>query len=177
MNEVNNEISNEEFNKACKNLDNIKIMQKAVSTSGVTRMMSKEELESCKLMAMWRTLQFWSKKAFPNVKFTTFLFKNVRWQCYYQASKISKYRQNYAQLIDHMEYIQEREMKKEISLEDKLSLEEALKGVSNSTLDLIDQRFHKNMTFKEIGKTNGYCHETARKKAKRAVENIKRLYE
>jgi len=173
------EIKNQTFNQAYQNLDNLKIMSSAITSSGTTCILTIEELESCKLIALWKTLQSWSEEDFPNVKFTTFLFKHVRWQCYFQAHIITKYNKHHRPMVDYSEcfYLpNKKEDKYSFSMEDKLAIDEALNQVSEKELDIIEQRFYQQMTLKEIGKANGYSHETARVHVGKAVNSIKKLY-
>lgn len=169
-------IDNSTFNKAYENLDNLKIMSSAIASSGTTCILTIEELESCKLIALWKSLQTWSEVRFPNVKFTTFLFKHVRWQCYFQAHIATRYHRQHKPLIDYLEYVTEKPIKQNMTLEDKLAIDEALNQMSSKTLDIIEQRFYQQMTLKEIGKANGYSYETARTHVDNAVKSIKKLY-
>lgn len=169
-------IDNQTFNQAYQNLDNLKIMSSAITSSGTTCILTTEELESCKLIALWKTLQSWSAEDFPNVKFTTFLFKHVRWQCYFQAHIVTRYNKHHKPIVDYSEYLNKRENNSSFSLEDKLAIDEALNQVSEKELDIIEQRFFQQMTLKEIGKANGYSYETARVHVGNAVNSIKKLY-
>lgn len=169
-------IDNITFNKAYKNLDNLKIMSNAIVTSGTICILTYEELEACKLIALWKSLQTWSEEAFPDVKFTTFLFKHVRWQCYFQAHIATKYSKHHKHFIDYNEYISQKEEKVSFSIEDKLDINEAMKQIPDCVLDIIKQRFYQQMTFKEIGEANGYSHETARTHLDNAIESMKKLY-
>ncbi len=169
-------IDNETFEKAYENLDNLKIMSYAIASSGTTCILTIEELEACKLIALWKTLQSWSKRSFPDVKFTTFLFKHVRWQCYFQAHIVTRYNRQHKPLIDYNEYVSHREETVSFSLEDKLAIDEAMEQMPDKVLDIIEQRFYQQMTFSEIGKANGYSHETARTHLDNAVDSIKKMY-
>ncbi len=169
-------INNTTFNEAYENLDNLRIMSSAISSSGTTCILTMEELEGCKLIALWKTLQTWSKEAFPNVKFTTFLFKHVRWQCYFQAHVATKYYKHHKSLVDNNEYVGQKEDIDNYDIEDRLAIDDALENVPDKFLDIIEQRFYKEMTLKEIGKANGYSHETARAHIDNAVSSIKKLY-
>ena len=173
---MRSKIDNKTFQEAYENLDNLRIMASAVRTSGTTCILSPDELESCKLMALWNTLRKWSAKKYPAVKFTTFLFKNVRWQCYLQAHTITKYQHKHQPLEDHTYDVSNKETKEYISLESQLAIDEALEALPKKTLNIIQQRFYDGMTFKQIGDANGYSHETARSRVDKAVDSIKKLY-
>ncbi len=173
---IKQKIDDKTFEEACQNLDNLKIMSSAIASSGTTCILSHEELHSCKLLALWRTLQTWSIEEFPNVKFTTFLFKHVRWQCYYQAHIATKYFNTHKSFADYTENIEEKVGECNFSLEDRLAMYEALEDIPDKIMNIIKQRFYNDMTFKEIGKANGYSHETARKHVICAIESVRKLY-
>lgn len=169
-------IDNKTFNKACKNLDNLKIMSSAIASSGTTCILTIEELESCKLVALWKTLQTWSLEDFPDIKFTTFLYQHVRWQCFFQANIAMRYHKRHKPVVDYNEYVNQKEDNNFISLEDKLAMDEALEKMSDKMLGIIEQRFYQQMSLKEIGIANGYSHETARRQVDGAVSSIRKLY-
>ena len=169
-------IDNKTFNKAFENLDNLRIMSHAITTSGTTCILSHDELRACKLIALWKSLQTWSEESFPDVKFTTFLFKHVRWQCYFQAHIATRYHRQHKPMVEHADYVAEKEDRTHFSLEDKLAIDEALEKVPNTTISIIEQRFYQQMTLKEIGRANGYSYETARTHIDNAVESIRKLY-
>ena len=50
---------------------------------------------------------------------------------------------------------------------------EIVNGLDQQHVDIIHQRFYKNMTMKEIGKENGYSRETARRRVKNAIKSCK----
>lgn len=167
-------ISCEEFRKALHDEDNIKIMKSAIRKSPVAKNLTEDEQESCKLIALWNSLQNWDNN--PEIKFTTFLYKNVTWQCLLQRQINNKFYKRHITISNDNEfsnrnfhnYLQANDLEEMMSF--------CLQKLPEKTVKILRQRYYENMTLKEIGKQNGYSHETARRNVNLAVKQIKQLY-
>lgn len=67
----------EKIEIALENKDYQALMHKAASS--FSRQLSKDEIHTCKLHAMWKSLKNWDKNKAS--KFTTYLYNGVRFEC------------------------------------------------------------------------------------------------
>jgi DNA-directed RNA polymerase specialized sigma24 family protein len=67
----------EKIEIALENKDYQAVMNKAASS--FSRQLSKDEIHTCKLHAMWKSLKNWDKNKAS--KFTTYLYNGVRYEC------------------------------------------------------------------------------------------------
>ena len=151
-------VSNEVFNKALSNEDYIKIMNKAARS--YRNIIATDGLLECKMIALWQALKNFDKSC--NVKFTSFLYNSVDWEC---KRKISKFRKN-------------RLVGLNISPEDSsdfesVEIEDCMSKIHPRLRKVLYQRFFKNMTMEEIGRENDYSRETARRYINDGLDKIK----
>jgi hypothetical protein len=85
-------VTNEEFETALKDTDNIKIMRKACQP--FSDILSNGERKSCQLEALWKTLQKYHDGL--QIKFTTSLYNHVKWECHRQLKETKKVRKDQA---------------------------------------------------------------------------------
>lgn len=83
---MNKIISNDEFNSAYNNIDNKLIMKKA--TKKFIYYLDKEELNSCKMVGMWKCLKTYKQES--KMKFTTWLYNLVYWECLLELKRNNK---------------------------------------------------------------------------------------
>lgn len=157
-------ITNEQFEKAIGNIDNSKIMSNVISKNGFSNLMSQEEVESCKMIALWKALQHWRPEL--GKKFTSYLYQKVYWECRKYIAK-QKAKKIPIAIIDHFP--------KFIAEDKSLEMEEIIDILPGDLPVVIRQRVFDKMTLKEIGNSNGYSHETARRKINRAIKEICKL--
>jgi RNA polymerase sigma factor (sigma-70 family) len=152
-------VSNEEYESALKNKDNIMIMHSAGS-SFIT-VLDEDEIHRCKLIALWEALQAWR----PNrgSKFTAFLYQRVYWECLKCVKFNNKNRDVQVEFID-------REVLPDTPIEEVLEI------LPDDLQDIIKKRYVYGMTLREIGDEHGYSYETARKKLKKASNCMKVVY-
>ena len=145
------EISNEVYEQALSNRDNLMIMHSAGS-----RFMSAldaDEIHTCKLMALWKALQKW--KADHGSKFTGFLYQQVKWEC---LKNINQNKKNKDVQVDHVD--------REVLPETPIC--EILDCIPKNLRDIVEKRYVYGMTLREIGEQHGYCYETIRRRLKKA---------
>lgn len=152
-----NKLSNIEFENALENPNNKAIMIKA--SSAFKKFISKEELESCKMVALWQSMQDWRLDG--GQKFESYLYQKVKWECLRVCTQEFKYKKRNRELIHDIQ------TRKNENLLDLLEI------LDPSEQDLLTQRFLHNMTLKEIGTLHGYSYETARKKIKKILSKLK----
>jgi DNA-directed RNA polymerase specialized sigma subunit len=131
-----------------------------LATKPYVRAMSNEMLESSKMIGMWQALRRFNPQ--KNTKFTSFLLDNVKWQCLGVIDHERPYQTFPFTVIDGMVQNRTSESNFEILID----------GLDEITQTVMRQRFIDRHTFKEIGKINGFSHETASKKVKKAIEKI-----
>lgn len=118
----------------------------------------KDDLEQCKAMALWKTLQ---DKQAGKIKhqFSTYLCNRVKWECVRYIIESKKYKD--LQLISEIGfYLYDDTV---ITVFDSLTQEET---------SIIEKRFVQKMTLKEIGKLYGVCAERARQRIKEIIEKL-----
>ena len=160
-----NNVTNDEFKEAFKNLDNIRIMNKVCSRYRAT--IPYEEIERCKMIALWQAL-----KAFdPNGgrKFTSFLYNRIDWECKKQIYEINKSRR--IKIDMPLEFSDASTPDDFLEL---LEIKDVMEKIDENSQKIIYQRFFQRMTMKEIAKENGYSTETARRNIICSIDKIKK---
>tara|TARA_B100000519_G_scaffold146475_1_gene127240 strand:- start:2111 stop:2608 length:498 start_codon:yes stop_codon:yes gene_type:complete len=160
-----NNVTNDEFKEAFKNLDNIRIMNKVCSKYRAT--IPYEEIERCKMIALWQAL-----KAFdPNGgrKFTSFLYNRIDWECKKQIYEINKSRR--IKIDMPLEFSNASTPDDFLEL---LEIKDVMEKIDKNSQKIIYQRFFQRMTMKEIAKENGYSRETARRNIICSIDKIKK---
>lgn len=153
-------ISNEEFDIAYNNTDNIKIMNKA-SLSYSKNL--KSRLKECKMLALWEALRDY--KDDRGMKFTTFLFYKVRRVCYdahySKAEKVNEF----------------------TSIEDSFSgcttdstfIQDIMMSLSDKDGKLISDRFIHRKTLREIGKEHNVSPEMTSQRIDAVLSKLKKI--
>lgn len=149
---------NKEIIEKLKNNDIIGITASAASP--FMSILSKDEIKTCILNAIWKALKKFDSKV--GCKFTTYLYRGVVMECLTQQkfnSSKSKHLCIHKNIPDPVDYDLRTEM---------------LDLVKNcDDPDLIYDRFYKNMTIKELAENRGVCGETIRIKIKKNLKNLK----
>ena len=153
------DISNEVYEKALNNRDNVLIMHAA--SSRFNQQLTPDEIHSCELMALWHALRLWRPD--KGKKFTSFLYNKVFYEC---LRTVVVNRKNYM--------IQSEFVDKAVSPQP--TLYEILDGVPDDISELLEKRYIYGMTLREIGEEYGYCYETIRKRLKKAQKYVKMVY-
>lgn len=151
-------ISNEEFKIAYQSIDNKKIMYFA--SQPFAKMLSYDDLEHCKMIGLWQAMRKYDS---GKSKFTSYLTNSVTWECLGALNREVFHSGVPIQSI----------------INDFSSIEanDIIEQLDEYSQGIIRQRFTENLTYKEIGKVNGYSHETARKRVVRVLEKIREIVE
>lgn len=151
-------VSNEEYENALKNYDNVMIMHSA--SLRFANALDQDELHRCKLIALWEALQAWK----PNGgnKFTAFLYQRVCWEC------LKNINYNNKKKNINLDYIDQ-----EVLPDTPVS--EVLEVLPEDLRNIVEKRYIYNMTFREIGEEYGYSYEAIRKKLKKAKESLSKM--
>lgn len=148
------------MNKYEQYLNDVDTMKIAYNAAGSFRsILSPEEIQSCVLKALFRAVNKYDNS--NNVKFSSYLYNGVRFECLGQA-KINKSdkQQLTSSIPDHRDPIAEIEMK------------DVIDSVCDDP-EIIFDRFYKNMTIKEIAKSRKVCGETVRIRIGKNLEKMR----
>ena len=156
-----NDISDEQFDEALKNKDNLRIMNSVCSR--YRKSIPYDELERCKMVALWQALEAFD----PNggKKFTSFLYTRTDWECKRQISAINKKRKSNSLEFHESLYV--------LANKNSVEIEDIINKLSPKFNKVINQRFFYSMTMEEIAKENNYSRETARLYIIQALDKIK----
>ena len=149
-------ISNQEYEKAWTDNDNQMIMKSVCCR--FSKSLDRDELQQCKLTALWNSLVLW-KPDFGK-KFTSFLFQKLYWECLKAFNSKTRKKSSY---IRH----------DPIDPYKNCDVYQIIDGISPDLQDILIKRFFYNMTLREISKEHNCCHETVRNKIKLAIEQLK----
>ena len=138
-------ITDEEFQEALDNIDNQKIIHAACTNYMAS--LSSDELKQCGLDALWRALQ--SHNPSFKRKFTTSLFKFVKWEC------------NNAARAKYGDRIQAGPLRGDIPADDSavqnaILVEELLEYLDEMPRQILRDRYISNHTLQEIADMYGY---------------------
>lgn len=145
-------VTDEEFNKAWGNQEYQKIINKASYLYRIPTL----ELQSCKMMGLWKALGEYNRKS----KFSTFLFNQIRFQCLKWIKKFSK------EII--LPYV-DSSVNPIVSLD----INCVLKYLDAESQILIQERFIQGKTLRELGLMYEVSHETIRKRLKKIISYLK----
>lgn len=150
-----NKIDNEEYKKYLSNSNYKSTMQCACSNFRSN--LSKDEIYSCQLIGLWKTMQNWK----PNGKsFKSFLYQNVRWQCLQH-------------LRDNKPFLP---IISDPTVSNNNLASDLMGDLCEYYEDIVRKKYFDNMTLREIGEEYGYCYETIRQHLKDALDEMKTNY-
>lgn len=162
-------VTNEEFTVALADTNNTNIIRSVCN--GYRNILSEDELHSCGLNALWRTLQYHRPEY--NQKFTTSLYRFIDWECKREVRRVKNSRKYVVASLSEQGYDQLStgdlcEKPEVLHLRECISLlpEEWQRTV-------IRQYYLDNRTMEEIGVINGYSKEAARQKINKAMASLK----
>jgi RNA polymerase sigma factor (sigma-70 family) len=156
-------VSDLEFEEALSNEHYIGIME--LASKNFRMSMSREELKSCKYIALWTSLKKYDETRYT-AKFTTYLFLNVKYECMKYVNLESRHKQRF-KIVENIE----------VAAEEENNLELLIELIPEEFRSVVKQKFLDNKTLHEIGKAHGYSHETARKNIQRGLSYIKKFYD
>jgi len=149
-------VSNKIYEKALSDQNNVFIMHKAISK--FLNILNKDEIVECKLIGLWNALRYW--KFEKTVKFTTFLYKQVQWECLRLIGEKEKGKVFTIENVDRVVY-------------GNTSVDEILECLPQNLRELTKKRYIENMTLLELGEYYNCCHETIRKRIHKIQKHIK----
>ena len=155
-------IGDEEFDVAWKDTNNIKIINKVCSK--YSKIIPRDELDRCKLIALWEALKAYDPE--KGQKFTSFLYNRIDWECKKQLYDINK---------------RNRQKKYNAALHfsedaNEIEINDVIEKLHPRLSKVIYQRFFERLTMEEIAKENDYSRETARRYILNALEKLKDIY-
>ena len=119
-----------------------------------------DDLSSVSYETLWRCIEKFDETR--NAKFTSYLYQQLHYAFKNQLKKDSK---NKSFCTDNIE--------KAFSDEAKVEAMDIIRSMPEDLGTVLRQRFIDNMTIQEIGNTNGYSRETARRRVKKAFSHCK----
>lgn len=121
-----------------------------------------DEIDSIKMDTLWVCIDKFDPT--KGMKFTSYVYQQLS---YAFKNKVKKRGVQFNN-VDTLEKIDE-------DFENQVNVSEFLFGLDEELIQVIEQRFYKNMTMIEIGKTNGYSRETARRRVQKAIKICKNM--
>lgn len=170
-------VSDEEYNQALANKDNLHVIKSVLVK--YRKALSREDLQSCGLKALWRALQYYRPEF--GQKFTTSLHLFVRWECNHELKKRPKGGYEVVAFFEeNMDFVRrsgnkgpEEELE---TLEDLNHIRERMRLLPHDwQRQVIAQHYFDQMSMTQIGEANGYGRETARKRVREAVKVLRRI--
>lgn len=163
-------VSNEEFNAAYANLDNIKIINHMCRR--FRHSIPSDELKQCGRIALMKCLQ--SHNPDYGRPFTSSLCTSVLWVCRnaLRDKRAVADKQPLSFFITGEPYTKPHHRQDDLD-----HLRECLERLPVADRDILHNYYFANMTFKEIGKLNAYTSENARQRVATATNRLKRIFE
>ncbi len=115
-----------------------------------------DDIESIKMQTLWKCIDKYDSSR--GTKFTSYLYAQITFAF---KNKLKKKRIEFNN--DSLEKVDPR-------TKSRLDVFDILTGLDPELKDVIDKRFYHNMTMVEIGESNGYSRETARRRLKKAIK-------
>lgn len=174
------DVSDEEFYKAygnrnSKNLTPEQSINRSIlgkASSMYIKSLNRDELLSCELEAMWKTLQYHEEG--KGNKFTTSLWTFTVWACNNLLREKKKKRNRV--LVTTSIPIENIDIPVEYDTIDSDYITECFKKLNNKELELVLRQYYlESHTMEEIGKLNGYSKETARKKISKGLAKMRKI--
>ena len=138
------------FEEAYLNEDFSKIMRAVCNR--YSRFLDEDDAESIKMQTLWECCQKYDPLHPKQAKFTSFLYDRLKCRI---RNHLKKKKREKTNLEIEMPYVQ-------------TTLEfDILNSLNDEEKNILFQVYTHNMTLEEIGKSNGYSRETARRKLKK----------
>ena len=150
-------ILNNNFEEYWKSSDVQNIMNKVANR--YKKSIDMDDIESIKMQTLWRCIDKYDESR--GTKFTSYLYQQITFAF---KNKLKKKR---------MEFNNDSIEKQDTNTVNKMEVFDMLTGLEPELRDVIDKRFDHNMTMVEIGESNGYSRETARRRLKKALKICK----
>jgi RNA polymerase sigma factor (sigma-70 family) len=164
------DISNETFNQAYFNQDNVALIKSV--TNRYSKSLNRDVLYSCGLQGLWKCLRSHEYNHSSGQKFTTSLWRFVNWECQRELRKKMKQ----GNIITEADIEHDIEVTSPIPNPDIEHMKECLTLLPLQYRTLIQEYYLENRTMEEIGKLHNYSKEAARQKINRAVQRLQEIY-
>ena len=115
-----------------------------------------DDLESIKMQILWRCMDKYDPDR--GTKFTSYLYQQLSFA---YKNKIKKKRREFN--VDIIENVDKKQQA-------RMEVRDILMGLDPEDRDVLNKRYYHNMTMLEIGRSNGYSRETARRRLKKALK-------
>lgn len=149
--------------------DNHKLMRSI--TNKYSNILNEEEIYSCMMRATLRCLEHHEND--KGNKFTTSLYRFIKWECNRELAK--KFKETNNQFVSINEF-DNFDCQAEEESDDISSLRECISLLSITDQELIKDYYFDRYTMEEIGKKHNYTKEAARQKINKALVKLKELY-
>ena len=120
-----------------------------------------DDIESIKMQTLWKCIDKYDSSR--GTKFTSYLYAQITFAF---KNKLKKKRIEFNR-NDALEKVDTKNS-------GRMEVFDILTGLDPELKDVINKRFYHNMTMVEIGKSNGYSRETARRRLKKAIKICKK---
>jgi RNA polymerase sigma factor (sigma-70 family) len=161
-------VSDKKFEEAIDNEYYKKIMHK-VCKEDLKGVCTKDEIKSLMLTTVWGCiLKFDNTK---KAKFSSYLYRSIQNNARRIYNKKSKEFKNHQFLDNYHSVADDSYLAKEEARDILMSV----KDLDIELYDILIKKYYYGMTNKEIGQSNGYGKEAARKKLKKAIELCRKL--
>lgn len=121
-----------------------------------------DDLSSISYETLWRCIDKFDDSR--NTKFTSYLYQQLN---YAFKNQLKRENRNKSHATDNIE--------RAICDETRLEVMDLISSMPDDLGTVLRQRFIDNMTIQEIGDTNGYSRETARRRIKKAFRKCREL--
>jgi RNA polymerase sigma factor (sigma-70 family) len=115
-----------------------------------------DDIESIKMQTLWKCMDKYD--ASRGTKFTSYLYAQLSFA---YKNKIKKKRREFN--VDIIENVDRKQAA-------RYEVRDILMGLDPEDRDVLNKRYYHNMTMLEIGRSNGYSRETARRRLKKALK-------
>ena len=115
-----------------------------------------DDIESIKMQTLWKCIDKYDPTR--GTKFTSYHYQQITFAF---KNKLKKKR---------IEFNNESLEKVDTRNKGRMEVFDILTGLDPELRDVLDKRFYHNMTMVEIGRSNGYSRETARRRLKKAIK-------
>jgi RNA polymerase sigma factor (sigma-70 family) len=128
-------------------------------TNRYKRNVDVDDIESIKMSVLWSCVKKYDSS--KGAKFTSYLYQQLS---YAMKNQVKKKR---------VEFNTEAIEKIDTNTSNSMEILDIVTGLSKEDSNILRQRFYQNMTMKEIGRSNGYSRETARRKLRNVLKFCK----
>ncbi len=163
-------VTDEELRKALSNSDNKGVLNRVLL--GYNKVLTKEELDSCGLLATWRALQ--KHRPEYGQKFTTSLYRFAHWECRREL----RAKRNKKNLLNTISFSHKKFdiASPQKDTDEIKGVRECLSMLPENHRNILIQYYYDRMTMEEIGEANSYSKELARQRISKALVAFDKIY-